>query len=210
MEGKNLDLDRKYKHYPFEIYCAIDSTGSCTELHIDMKEPLYRSEIVDFLRNVKFDKKEIPAGIDKWYFHYLTGFRKKSKSVAARERREQLDIEKLEYGKRILKDSIDEIYIPSDVEDCFSQLDQMLDSKDKSEFKNLSEDEAGGRYHMGLGLWMRNNWALWRGSRLSNYFNKLGIKHPDDMSGIILRSYHRNLNGRDIQLDEQVREYQKK
>jgi uncharacterized C2H2 Zn-finger protein len=55
---------------------------------------------------------------------------------------------------------------------------------------------------------MRNNWQLWGGSRLSKYFNDKGIYHPDDMSGIILDSYHRNLNGQEIKLDEQVKYYQ--
>jgi hypothetical protein len=61
--------------------------------------------------------------------------------------------------------------------------------------------------HFGFGLWMRNNWQLWGGSRLSKYFNSLEIYHPDDMSGIILVSYHRYLNNKDIQLDEQIKYY---
>jgi hypothetical protein len=56
---------------------------------------------------------------------------------------------------------------------------------------------------------MRNNWGLWRGSRLSKYFNSLGIFHPDDMSGIILTGYCRQLNGLDIRLSDQIKQYQK-
>jgi hypothetical protein len=56
-------------------------------------------------------------------------------------------------------------------------------------------------------MWIRNNWRLWGGSRLSKYFNDLGIFHPDDMSGIILNSYHRFLLGQDIKLDDQIDYY---
>ena len=57
-------------------------------------------------------------------------------------------------------------------------------------------------------MWMRNNWRLWGGSRLSKYFNELEINHPDDMSGIILVSYHRHINNKDIKLQEQIKYYQ--
>jgi len=52
------------------------------------------------------------------------------------------------------------------------------------------------------------DWQLWGGSRLSKFFNDRGIYHPDDMSGIILDSYHRYLTGKDIKLDEQIKFYQ--
>jgi len=57
-------------------------------------------------------------------------------------------------------------------------------------------------------MWLRNNWQLWGGSRLSKYFNNLGIFHPDDMSGIILDSYHRYLTDKEIKLEEQINFYQ--
>ena len=55
---------------------------------------------------------------------------------------------------------------------------------------------------------MRNDWGLWGGSPLARYFNRLGVFHPDDISGIILTSFWRHLNGRPIKLDEQVKHYQ--
>lgn len=64
------------------------------------------------------------------------------------------------------------------------------------------------RYHHGLGMWMRNEWGLWGGSRLAAYFNGIGIYHPDDMSAIILDSYWRKLHGKPIDLESQVKRYQ--
>ena len=63
------------------------------------------------------------------------------------------------------------------------------------------------QYHHGFGTWLRNNWGLWKGSRLSLWFNHKGIRHPDDMSGIILRSFWRHLNSKPIKLSEQVNYY---
>lgn len=105
-------------------------------------------------------------------------------------------------------DSLSGIYIPKDLEDCFKQIDSFWSDSTKLKAKSWTEDEFTGKTHFGLGMWMRNNWQLWGGSRLSKYFNDKGIYHPDDMSGIILDSYHRYLMGSDIRLHEQISYYQ--
>lgn len=61
--------------------------------------------------------------------------------------------------------------------------------------------------HMGLGMWLRNNWGLWSGSRLAKWFNERRIWHPDDMSGIILYSYSRHSHSQPIGLDDQIKHY---
>ncbi len=98
-------------------------------------------------------------------------------------------------------------YIPKDLKDTFVELNKMLSIELVEEMKNGTEREMI-RYHRTLGMWMRNNWGLWKGSRLSSYFNKMGIHHPDDMSGIIFTSFWRHLNGRPIELKKQVKYYQ--
>ncbi len=57
---------------------------------------------------------------------------------------------------------------------------------------------------MGLGKWIRNNWGLWKGSRLYKFFKLKGITHPDNISSIILSSYYRFITKNDIKLKEQV------
>jgi hypothetical protein len=99
------------------------------------------------------------------------------------------------------------LYIPKNLEDCFKELEKMLPPDLIAEMKTETEDNMV-KYHRGLGMWMRNNWGLWSGSRLAKYFNALGIRHPDDMSGIILDSFWRHLNNKPIQLKEQIRYYQ--
>ncbi len=109
---------------------------------------------------------------------------------------------------RSTADSLRGKYIPINLADCFKQIDSFWTDSTKNEIKGWTEDQFSGSAHMGFGLWMRNNWQLWRGSRLSAYFNNLGIYHPDDMSGIILISYHRYLNKKEIELEEQIKFYQ--
>lgn len=105
-------------------------------------------------------------------------------------------------------DSINGIYIPKNLDDCFIQINSFWNDSTKTQVKNWKEDEFASKVHLNFGMWMRNNWQLWGGSRLSKFFNNIGIHHPDDMSGIILCSYHRYLNNENIELVEQVKHYQ--
>ena len=109
---------------------------------------------------------------------------------------------------RFITDSLRGEYIPKDIEDCFKQIDSFWDDSTKIQVKQWTEDQFSAKAHFGFGMWMRNNWQLWGGSRLSKYFNEMGIYHPDDMSGIILDSYHRYLTGKDILLENQIEYYQ--
>jgi hypothetical protein len=110
---------------------------------------------------------------------------------------------------RFVTDSLSGIYIPENLEDCIKSLDEIYADSVKIEIAKLTESEySSGNHLFGIGIWMRNNWQLWGGSRLSKYFNQIGIYHPDDMSGIIMDSYHRYLKNEEIRLDEQVKSYQ--
>jgi hypothetical protein len=109
---------------------------------------------------------------------------------------------------RLTTDSLRGVYIPKDLNDCFRRIDALWNDSTKQKVKSWTEDEFSGRAHLGFGMWMRNNWQLWAGSRLSSYFNTLGIYHPEDMSGIILDSYHRHLTKRALDLPAQVHYYQ--
>ncbi|MBZ5859617.1 DUF6794 domain-containing protein [Flavihumibacter profundi] len=109
-------------------------------------------------------------------------------------------------SKRIVrgKDSTSHIYIPIDIDDCIKQLDSIFSDSIKIVIKGLTEDEFSGRVHLNLGTWLRNNWGLWSGSRLSAYFKSKGVFNAEDMSGIIFDSYYRYLKGTPIRLDEQI------
>ncbi len=99
------------------------------------------------------------------------------------------------------------IYVPRNIEDAVRELDHMLPSELVEEMKTVPAWDMV-KYHLNLGMWLRNNWGLWRGSRLKDYFKKMGIFHPDDMSGIILGSYWQHLHSRPLRIKEQVIFYQ--
>lgn len=83
----------------------------------------------------------------------------------------------------------------------------MFDDRSRAEIVRWDESKFLAETHFGLGMWMRNNWRLWRNSKLSRYFNGLGIYHTDDMSSIILQSFYRKLKGDALNLDKQVNYY---
>jgi hypothetical protein len=99
-------------------------------------------------------------------------------------------------------------YVPKDLNEALEILSCKWPEKEIKEFKALKEENLA-EFHFGAGLSMRNNWGLWQGNNeLVREFNKIGIHHPDDMSAIILKSFHRRLNNKDIDLDGQVNFYQ--
>jgi hypothetical protein len=40
-----------------------------------------------------------------------------------------------------------------------------------------------------IGMALRNLWGLWNGSQLRNHFRSLGIRHPDDMTALLLITF---------------------
>ena len=105
-----------------------------------------------------------------------------------------------------IKAGSENIQKPKNLNECFIELNKIIKPKDLKTFKKSNEKELS-LYHLGLGVWIRNNWIRPKNSPLANYFAKMGITHPDDMSSIILKSFHRHLNNKDIKLKEQVRYY---
>ncbi len=97
------------------------------------------------------------------------------------------------------------IYIPLSIEDAISELKKVLPPDQIAKLQSDPEDDMV-LYHHGLGTWIRNEWGLWKGSRLRDYFYELGIYHPDDMSGTILTSFKRHLDGKPLQISSQVRQ----
>jgi len=98
-------------------------------------------------------------------------------------------------------------YKPQTLDEAITQLDLIFHDTVKAQILTMTEDEFLSNTHMSTGMWIRNNWGLWRGKQLAKYFNDLGIYHPDDMSGIILRSYYRHLSNKPYDLDKQIEYY---
>ncbi|NOR86056.1 MAG: hypothetical protein GQ527_00460 [Bacteroidales bacterium] len=201
----NFDLQADYsekravfKYYRLEIECVIDYMGNCLEIRVDCEDSALIPEIKNIFINLKYDSTKIPKIYEKWEFDGYETFRKNNDSVARAEKNIERQEEFQELQWRRKQDSLNGVYIPKDIEDCFIELDKMFTPKNKEELKNSSPNA----YHFGLGTWLRNNWGLWKGSRLHLYFEKKGVTHPDNMSGIILNSYFHLLNHETIDLNK--------
>ncbi|MBO9658188.1 MAG: hypothetical protein J7527_05125 [Chitinophagaceae bacterium] len=94
---------------------------------------------------------------------------------------------------------------PTTLDEAIAYLDTIFADSVTTTVQNMTEDQFTANYHFSLGMSMRDNWGLWKGSPLSKHFKSMGIHHPDDMSGIILTSFHRKLQGKEIDLQGQVR-----
>jgi hypothetical protein len=100
-----------------------------------------------------------------------------------------------------------ELFVPKNLEGCFKVLKIALSEGELTRFKEMPEGDYI-KYHHNLGRCIRNNWNLWEeGSTLREFFESEGINHADDMSGIILQTFHRHLNEKDLDLIGLVEEY---
>jgi hypothetical protein len=98
-------------------------------------------------------------------------------------------------------------YIPRDLEDAHAELIKMLPADELQQIRNMKAEREMIGYHMSLGMDLRNDWGLWKGSRLSRRFNLMGIWHPDDMSAIILFTFWCKLHDQPYRLQDRVAHY---
>jgi len=124
--------------------------------------------------------------------------------------------------KRIQRQIMHVDYKPETLDEAFAYLDKFL--QDKEAFQTCPEKEMMGLAHMTLGMWIRNRWRLWWSENyaknsvnenddtypqvkpaLNAWFESHGINHADDMSGVVLTSYHRKLNKKDLDLEKQFK-----
>jgi hypothetical protein len=97
--------------------------------------------------------------------------------------------------------------IPKDLEEAIARL--IEDNKNDLKKIPKNEDSFIGQHHHSVGMWIRNEWGLWTGSELQTWFKERGIHHADDMSGIIMASFHRRINEKEINLESQIKKYRK-
>ncbi len=191
------EKDEKYKLYRFRINSNIQQDGSVEIEDIEVLDDLPKDKIIEFFKTNKFDRNAIPQIFEKWnlrdeYFY----FRKNDTRLARQEKKQEILEQKEALKKRLVAEKIDDIYIPKDLGECFIELDKMLSEVSKNEMKSKKDKSGMIDYHFGLGMWLRNNWGLWSGSRLQKYFTDRKVSHPDDMSGVILEYYYDWLQGK--------------
>ena len=195
MAPSGLDERTRYKIYIVDVVSRISQDGTLEIESIEIPDGLPKEKILEFFRINKFDASSIPTVFPKWDLgtKYLC-FRNKNVRAAVQEWRQQQVKDRQDSEQRLVADTIEGVYIPANMGECFVELDKQLSEIDRKEMKAQPNRENMIRYHRGLGMWMRNNWGLWGGSRLSKYFSDRGVSHPEEISGIILEHYHDWLN----------------
>ena len=195
MQASELDERLRFKVYTVELSGNITRDGSLEIEEIDIDPGLPGEKILEFFNTQKFDSRPVPAVFEKWRLrHEFFYFRNKNARQAQLEKRQERVAEQQKYQRRLTLEKIDGVYIPANLGECFVELDKKLTDVDKNEMRALAKRDDMIRYHLSVGMWMRNNWGLWGGSRLQKYFSDRGVHHPDEMSSIVLYHYHDWLN----------------
>jgi hypothetical protein len=77
---------------------------------------------------------------------------------------------------------------PADIVQAMGCLDTHWSADTKQRFAALSAKQVI-MIHFSVGMWIRNNWSLWAGGPLREFFVARKVAHPDSMSSLILDAY---------------------
>ncbi|MEY3053337.1 MAG: hypothetical protein RLY31_3122 [Bacteroidota bacterium] len=120
------------------------------------------------------------------------------------------DTYETKYAWRIRQEMLFGSYIPKDLQEVFLELNRKTDERSRQLFRSMPEDAAVEKLFFSLGRWMTHNWSLYEGSRLSRYFQELGVYHPDEMVSLIIVAYHRSLNRKPLEIKALIEEHQER
>lgn len=185
----------RYKYYYVKMLLRIDRQGKATIVRMNNRDSLPEDRLRQAVADMTFYTDNFPEGVDYWYQGLYGSMRKRNPFVARREGKIAQAQRQAAYQRRLVADSIDGIYIPRNLEESFHFLDTMLHAETISLIRSLPDRKAMSEFHFVLGMWLRNNWGFWAGSRLQQYFVQRGVEHPDNMSGTLLEYYYDYLHG---------------
>lgn len=183
--------DEQFRSYRLKITGYLDQNGNFDVEDLDLfDDDLPREMIVAFFRKASFDTAKMPPIFRRWkisdqYF----AFRRANDRVARKERLEQIHRQEDELKRRLTAETVNGTYIPANLGEAFRELDRSLPEIDRKEMATLPSRRDMIKYHLGLGMWMRNNWGLWGGSRFQTYFIHRGITDAEEMSSVVLFYY---------------------
>ena len=81
--------------------------------------------------------------------------------------------------------------IPSSFVGALDELDKRYTDEQKDDFLN-GEGEFQFTHRI-LGMQLRNEWGLWKGSPLKDYFSKRGIAHADWITAAIFEGWRERI-----------------
>jgi hypothetical protein len=85
---------------------------------------------------------------------------------------------------------------PETYEAALDCLDRFLPPTQQA---TLAAPDGAIDAHFSLGMFIRNNWGLWREGPLFRTMYAMGFRHPDDMSGAILEGFAAHERGESYQ-----------
>ena len=190
----------KYKLFRIELSGYMNRKGKFEIENLETDSVFDKKFIEDYIVTTIFKTDFIPREVDKIYLkHFFGGYRNYDDKIAEQETIKEKERRKEEFKKRLTLEKIDNIYIPKNLYECMLELDQTLNSESKKQLKEAKETWQFNSHMGGLGMWIRNNWGINGGSRLSKYFSERVIGNRafgnDEISGIIIEQYINWLKG---------------
>lgn len=98
---------------------------------------------------------------------------------------------------------------PNSIGEAILHLDECLSEEEKTEIKVKNRGQVDDLLYT-HGLEIRNNWELWRESRLTRQFAANGIYLDRDITYLIIDIYWKHLNGQPLDLKDSVSELRKR
>jgi len=97
---------------------------------------------------------------------------------------------------------------PTNLDEAVSFLIDVIKKSSVEDKKQFENTKNVSQYHHSLGREIRNNWNLWSDSKLKEWFKNKGVWHPDDMSAIILDATKAKIDGKEFDLESEIKYYQ--
>ncbi|WHF51822.1 hypothetical protein QGN23_00750 [Chryseobacterium gotjawalense] len=190
----------KYKLFRIELSGYMNRNGKFEIENLQTDSIFDRKWIENYIHSTTFKTDFIPREVDRIYLkNFFGGYRSYDDKIAEKETLNEKERRKEEFKKRLTLEKIDGVYIPKNLYECLTGLDQILDFESKKQLTEAKDSWQFNSHMGGLGMWIRNNWGINGGSRLLKYFNDRNIGKEmfgnDDISGIIITQYINWLKG---------------